>query len=410
MRSNARPDANPRREFPGTGPAMPKYPVWLEDWWVARACGHLHAEDVGAALRRLEAPIQALSDLFTTKRPTRYFDYTRDTESLLAYGLFFFPQTFARVQFPIREVMKHRGQPAHRGTNYRILDLGAGLGAAGFSATWLVRELLGIDRCELTLVDYSNRALTTAGNLFDDLSEHFEQVSLTLIRKDIRSVQRFLAKNAAGFDLVVISFAWNEAFPSTSVRELRRWLWELCQSLNEGGIVFIIEPAFEETAQRLERLRDLLAGDRRLHVWAPCLHHKSCPLLAEGKFWCHEVRKWSPPPSLAFLNRRLYRAIDTLKYCFLALSNQPPNMGQETPNHFRLVSPFAARKGSFLAAGCAADGRKNTYDLQTRGLAKADRDRMEELERGDVLNTDDLIPQQKRGHYRIPFPESIRKL
>jgi len=120
-------------------PPMP-YPAALEKFWIQRAVqatGGPEAEDT--ALRRLESKVQALSDLFTAGRPAKDFpDYFADRSLLAAYGVFFFPQSFAKAQWALDFAMRLRGWVPHS-ENIRILDLGAGAGPCGLALAFALR-------------------------------------------------------------------------------------------------------------------------------------------------------------------------------------------------------------------------------------------------------------------------------
>src|SRR5262245_42511074 len=125
----------------------------------ARARAPRSTED--ECVDRLAERARRLSDLFTTERPDgpdRFPDYAASEESRIAYGLLFFPQTWVRTRFALAEAVEARGwRPARPQTV--ILDLGAGLGAAGFSAAqFLVARGLA-DRARILAVDRSKAAL-----------------------------------------------------------------------------------------------------------------------------------------------------------------------------------------------------------------------------------------------------------
>ena len=74
------------------------YPGQLEHFWreEARKLWGFMPED--ALLERVRPLVQALSDRFTTERAAAAGVYGDDLATRIAYGLFFFPQTFARTQ------------------------------------------------------------------------------------------------------------------------------------------------------------------------------------------------------------------------------------------------------------------------------------------------------------------------
>ncbi len=166
----------------------------------------------------------------------------------------------------------------------------------------------------------------------------------------------------------------------------------LTELLAPDGLLLLIEPALQETSERLERIRDAVIMKGGVYVWAPCLHQYPCPLLASGRFWCHEVRRWDPPESLRFLNRHLHRTENALKFSFLALGRCPPQ--ENIIDSFRLLSSWAKTKGKWIASGCAADGHRHEYQVLKREGSKGGiANRINESERGDIMLKD---PKMRR--------------
>lgn len=354
------------------------YPEELERWWVDRACRHYRVERLEDCARHLESGIQKLSDTFTVDRRDTFADYQRDPDLLLAYGLFFFPQNFVRVQFPLVELLARGWTPPHRAV--RILDVGSGAGAAGFGAA---AQLLSAGAASVTgcATDRSQSAL----QVHHSIGAIFPQQAWIQSVADLRQgVTAGLVEDA---DLILVSFSLNELGS-----DLGRIVDNLLARLHPQGMLLILEPSLKETSERLEALRDRIAAASRFHIWAPCLHSKSCPLLQEGKYWCHEVRKWSTPGTLNFLNRHLHRSADVLKFSFLAVSPAAPPAIAQGPQHFRLIAPFTKARGKWIGAGCAADGLRHEYELLKRDLTAEVSNKIDNAERGDILHADTIHP------------------
>jgi ribosomal protein RSM22 (predicted rRNA methylase) len=356
--------------------SVPGYPEWLEQWWSRYACEMLSCASVNQALPRLEREIQKLSDRFTVDRSSDFGDIYHDKNQLLAYGLFFFPQTFVRIQFPLLELLM-RGWKVSLDRPVRVLDVGAGSGAAGMSVARILLEN-EVNAVEIVATDRSEGSLLLLRRIIGQLSEFFPRTNWKTVVADASSPE-----NLGEFDLIVISFSLGELFANKSASAIQDWLGKKSQCLTRNGVILITEPALKETSTKLEQLRDLVAARRNLHIWGPCLHHSDCPLLKEGKFWCHEVRRWKVPQSLQSLNRHLYRSIHLLKFSFLTLGNQPPEPYSD--NYFRLVSPMAKMKGKYVASGCAADGQIRQYEILRRNLDPSREAFLKACERGDIL-------------------------
>ena len=130
----------------------------VEAFWVERAKHAAGTASFEGALSRVIPVAAAVSDRFTTERPEQFRDYHQNSETLLAYGIFFFPQSWCRVRFALAEAADLRGWAVPADRPVRILDLGAGTGAAGLSAArWCLSR--GAPSARLDAVDHSPAAL-----------------------------------------------------------------------------------------------------------------------------------------------------------------------------------------------------------------------------------------------------------
>lgn len=391
-------------------PAADFYPPWLEQWWVERACRFYRTAHFADCQAPLEKDIQRLSDLFTTDRGARFGDYARDKGLLLAYGLFYFPQTFARIRFPLREALGLRGWLPPREGPVRVLDLGAGLGGATLGSSLLLQDLFPSQTVEAMAVDQSRTSLQLLRQLVEENAKELPRVRLNTGPGDLKSWFRQAGREER-WHIVLASFSLGEAFFGEGAEAMRNWVKVALSRLDEDGFLLIAEPALRETSERVERLRDLLAAEGMGYIWAPCPHHHRCPLLADGRFWCHEVRRWKTPESLAFLNRHLFRSVQELKFSFVMVGRRPaPVVSRETgsPHLMRLVSPISRMKGRYLWSGCTADGERHEFEIQKRDLSAQERNWLETIERGNVLQVLDSQQVGEKNRHRIPSAAKVR--
>ncbi|MDZ4815484.1 MAG: small ribosomal subunit Rsm22 family protein [Verrucomicrobiota bacterium] len=380
------------------------YPKVLEQWWIKFACRSLGVQDEKSAVRRLEKEVQLLSDIFTTGRETGFQNYGSNKKLLLAYGLFFYPQTFARIQFPIREAFQFRGVKLSEGT-IEILDLGCGLGSASMGSIGALRECGINNPVSVTGLDQSVASLDLFRTIASDTLSQWPGVSFKQVQGQLTGDFADFDKK---FDLVLCSFAVGEAFFNQPATEFANWTEQVMDRLvKPGGLLIITEPSLQETSKRVEQARNLISERNRHFIWGPCLHHKECPLLKEGIYWCHEVRKWTPPSSLRSLNSNLYRSIETVKFSFMILGHHPAGEILSGPGQLRMISPMTELKGKFTFAGCASDGEKYQYEILTRHLTKSDEKTLEKFERGDILTMEELLPLKSGHHFRVPGLNSI---
>jgi ribosomal protein RSM22 (predicted rRNA methylase) len=364
----------------------PSYPEALEAAWLRLALDALGARDAEALCARLEPAVARLSDLFTTEREDGFGRYADTPELLAAYGLFFFPQTFVRTSFALAECAARApgvfATPA--GRPFRIADLGAGTGAAGLAAAAFVVGAGGpvhLDAC-----DQSGASLAILRRLAPVLAEGRPGPEVETALADGRTWTP-----SATCDLIVASFALNEFFEDRPDAGAAAWIDRIMESLRPGGLLLLIEPATKVCANRLGRLRDGMAAAGAARIVAPCPHALPCPLLARGgEPWCHEVRRWRVPDIPAFLNRRLHREIQALKFSFLALQRAPPAEGPVDPGRGRLIAPLRETGGRILSALCGGDGAGLSCETLTRHMAKADvKTVVRTWERGDLVRFED---------------------
>ena len=292
-----------------------------------------------------------------------------------------------RTQFVLAELALRHGWPAARpGETLRVLDLGCGLGAASFAA--LQHLAAAGTPVHLHATDRSAASLKQMQELFAAQHALWQQATLDTSVSDLCASNEAPGGAAGGWDLVLISFALNEALESAGDELLDAWLRGWMDRLSPSGMFILIEPAGNETSVRVEQLRDWVAANGIARIAAPCLHHDPCPLLARGTNWCHEVRRWGVPDTVQFLNRRLFRSLSDVKFSFIALAPGDPPPANAGAEIFRLVAPMHPVNGRVVTVGCAADGQVHDYELLTRGLTRPQERDLLLLERGDLIRAE----------------------
>ena len=232
----------------------------------------------------------------------------------------------------------------------RVLDLGAGTGAAGR----LLRERLGRE-VEVVSVD---RVAVGPDTVVADLR------------------QRGRPRGVTGtFDLIVAAHLLNELAAELDVTAraalVFSWGREL---LAEGGLLLLLEPALRETGRELLEVRDRLipAG---YFVVAPCLWQGPCPALARDRDWCHASAAWEPEEAA----RRAGQSRVDYSYLVFARAGQPSGERRL----FRVVSDPIVEKGRLRIWGCGPAGR--------HPLVRLDRDRTATNEGFDQATRGDLL-------------------
>lgn len=348
------------------------YPPAIESFWAREAHAALGARDEEDLIEKARPFVQALSDRFTIARERAPEPYSDDPAARAAYGLFFFPQTFARAQCVLAEC----GWPPPAAPSLNILDLGAGTGAASFAAL----AMLGARPARLAAIDRSASALDTLGRLFAECRALWPGAALETCCGELSDVSGPSDESdKSDFQLILCSFALNELAEQDPAFDPGQWLRRQIRRLAPGGMIALIEPALKSCAERIEVLRDRVAAEGWGRIVAPCPHHAPCPMRAEGRFWCHEVRRWAPPPLAERINRRMFRDLPHLKFSFLAIRRDPT---MENSGWARLVAPVTEQRGKFITRACCPDGRLRELELLTRALDADSRAALRRMERG----------------------------
>ncbi|MEM6823268.1 MAG: small ribosomal subunit Rsm22 family protein [Verrucomicrobiota bacterium] len=382
------------------------YPTFFESWWLEQANQALAHKQGYPDLQKLEPIISRISDVFTWLREEDISENYRDPLQVVAYGLFFFPQTFCRFSFPIHELVERHQWMPPTDRPLRILDLGCGSGAATFSCIHQLTQYFPGISLSCVGVDQSSENIKFARSLGDSWTQNHAtaNVQLKWIRQNITGSGFSWERSPFNqpWDFILMSFSFSEFVTGLEPDDIHTALFELGNALGDKGICLLTEPALQETSILVETLRDAVASSDFFTVLAPCLHQTPCPALTGKTFWCHEVRKWKPPQTLATLNTRLHRDIRFLKFSFLSFQRGVLSQSQkESPESFRLVSPVSKKAGQLVCKGCAADGRINTYEWLTRHLEKNQIKNQLGLERGDQVTFRSLKKLNTEHRYRV---------
>ncbi len=370
------------------------YPASAEAYWLQQA-QELTQLNEAEALERLIPTVAKLSDLFTTERPEKNFpDYFSDAHQLVAYGLFFLPQSFVRTSFALSHAVDFRKWRPQDKT-LRILDLGSGPGSCG---TALAHQLQAYHAAtiDLTFVDRSPAALVAA--------ENFAQAVLkkdTAVHSRIGDASRPETWPSGPYDIIVAGFVLNE-MSRLGPKELLQWVQSMTDALAPGGLILILEPALKITSERLQRLSDAVVANQIIPRIGPDLDDAPCPQLAAGIHWSHEVRAWSIPSATEIINRQLHRDLREIRFSFSAFSTQ--SLPPVPANAIRIVSDVQIIKGLVRFIGISR-GALQTVEISTRGLSKHDiKARAATLERGDTV----AHTQPAASKVRLPDFEALQ--
>jgi ribosomal protein RSM22 (predicted rRNA methylase) len=175
--------------------------------------------------------------------------YLADRELRREYEVEIAPRTSVALKWILSDI----DMPGPR----RVLDLGAGTGAAGRAVVdrWSSVELVSVDK-----------------------------VSGSAVQADVTRVIR-PAGVEGRFDLVMAAHLLNEL--ALDIEGRARLVLGWCRDLlADDGYCVLIEPALRETSRGLLAVRDRLIS-AGMFVVAPCLWCGPCPALARERDFCH---------------------------------------------------------------------------------------------------------------------------
>lgn len=366
-----------------------------------------------ARLPQLCQGVESLSQLFTKDRQDLRSSYLDQDQLRAAYLAYYLPVNLAKVQALLEEMPLPRAAGQGRGGQFRVLDLGGGIGTTALAVLdWLnSTEVLHNVEGDVVTVERSALALGLCERLWEAYKaiESKPGLCLVTVKGDIGkwSAGRFPTSVANGtYDLIVLGNVVNELFPDTRDPIARRvqLLRDLLGLLHPQGTMMIVEPALRDTSRHLLQLRDQLVADGACHVYSPCLHERPCPALVKAEDWCHEERPWEAPPVVAAIDRRVGFIKDALKFSYLLLRKDGQTIVSRSPDVYRVVSELRIMKGEKRAWLCNETGRPEV-GRQDR-MQSPTNAAFDAWHRGAIVRLDQIVRKhQGTGLGRIP-PEA----
>ena len=308
--------------------------------------------------------VRALSDAYNSGR---------SDGSLGARLAFFFARDVPKASAAVRELVLTGALRLPEGRPLRLLDLGAGLGAAAWG---VARAFSGDGRIEATLVDRDAKAL--------ELAKAIVRLRGGLgVETVVSDVSKFSGGN---FDLVISENVLTELGGTIEqdADRLQRWLSFVC----EDGSLVIIEPALRTRTRHLHAVRDLCAS-RGVGIFAPCLHSRPCPALAREGDWCHEDLPIDLPKWLVPVARAAGLRWEGLTFSYLVLRRDARTLDSSVPaGALRAISKLIITKGKREVSLCGS-----TVTLDARRLdrdATAKNEPFDDIARGDLVTLEPL--------------------
>jgi SAM-dependent methyltransferase len=356
---------------------------------------------------RRAAAVAALSQTYTRRRQDVHGVADDDT-ALLARLVFFLPRDMARMGLPLEELRGANALPPRR--TWRVLDLGAGLGATTLGVAAFAHAHDLADSLRVVAVDRDERALS----VLKELTARPEELGLLPLALDTQQADALSFDpftSEAGFDLIVAGLVlnelWSDRFDEAAAAALiQRW----ATALAPGGSMVILEPALRDTARRLMAVRDrIAAGSGPARVFAPCVRSGPCPMLENDRDWCHSDLPGELPGGVAELAAAagLRTERRTLAHLTLRVDGRQLGDGRVVGHGelHRVVSSPQRSKGKCERMGCGDSGLVRWMRLD-RHAGPATRD-LEQARRGDLLVT--TGGELRGGRLRLGPTSSVRR-
>lgn len=158
-----------------------------------------------------------------------------------------------------------------------------------------------------------------------------------------------------------LPMSWEEAYKDqeidslifsysfTELDELPNWAYK-------ANKLLIMEPSTHQDARRLMKLRTGLI-EKGYHVWAPCTHQSTCPLLTGSeKDWCHDNFNVEYPDFLKAVLLKTKLQLNKPAVTYLAVSKTPPTKGLSSKA--RVTGNTLKERGKTRQMICRGDKRE----------------------------------------------------
>ncbi len=365
--------------------------LWSEYWTTALRSP--------PALEEVVSGVERLSDLYTIER--RMIHRAGDAGLLPARLLYFLAADAPKVYFVIRE-LEARGLGGGADC-LSVLDMGCGVGA---TAAGLILSLDCARHREVHLKGIDAVAAGLAA--FQTVCGKCGELAGLSVKTEVLAGtigDRHGADRDSAADVVLAQTVLNEVAVESSESAFecfRRWA--------SRSLTIAIEPALKEPTRRLQAWRDrCLAFGIRIH--APCPHEAPCPMLANSKDWCHEMRPFDPTPRVSEIQRHTGRRDRMLKYSFMAMG---PGSEVTTEAAAKMSRSAAALTGRFVTEPLGSKGKTERIVCTTEGklvtLRVLDRERSAGNEallscsRGVMVEVDQSPRIGPEGHVTVMTP------
>lgn len=301
--------------------------------------------------------------------------YMENSAQLGAYLLYYWPVSYMQIYFatkncPYFAELKNKD-------SIKILDVGSGPAPASIALCDLLKTKT--NNIEVTIVDYSNKALSLAQDIYK------RDLKSVTTRKRVQNFENGLPDLEEKFDIIIMSHALNELWKteSSAIKKRTDFLEKLSKNLAEDGVLFLSEPALLETSRNLMKLRDSLI-EKGYRILSPCIGNKKCPALTAGQnHTCHADIQWIPIEPVASIAKSAKLDRESVKMTYFIIQKGTESVttqAENVPNYGKIVSDGMLNKSGrvrfLLCDGekrIAISAKKDDFHAQKIGFFNLNR-------------------------------------
>jgi len=382
----------------------------LEDAWqnVIDAMLRERGAPTTSDVRRLAPKVMELSRAYNASLASHGKGLNARALALEARIGFSFARDVPKGAGAVRELVAFGKLAIPQDRPLRIVDVGAGLGAMTWGIARALEAANQSGKIDALFIDEDEAVLSLAKAMANKAKMALPAAPPAPTGKVKLTVRTHAARIGSTLriphaDLIVIGQTLSELDGALAPDEraarhaamLAEWL---ATSVRQGGALVVVEPALRERTRHLHAVREALLAAGKAHIFAPCLHDRSCPVLAAQGQWCHDDLDVDLPTWLAPLARGAGLRWQGLSFSYLVL--QAPRAGENGGNdenslaptsrglHLRVISDVMRTKGKVEIFGCTSEGERVRFrrldrDIHRNNLA------WENLRRGDIVT---LLP------------------
>lgn len=262
--------------------------------------------------------------------------------------LFSLPRDLQKGAAAVRELVATGLLTFSNDAPLRVLDLGAGMGAATLGVIRALETAGQEGRVDATWLDQDAPALRLGARVLE--AAQAQQLVRSRVTIHERAGQLDEARSLGQHDLVVACQVLCEldlASPQQArVGKLADRVAKWLDRVADHGSLIVIEPALRDRTRTLHHVHDELSRRRLATVFAPCLHQARCPALDDEGDWCHEDLDVDLPTWLHPIAKRAGLRWQGLTFSYLVLRKDGQSLATLRPQATqRTVSDARPQKG-----------------------------------------------------------------